>query len=118
MSAAAKGLFGLAVFLALLGIVLGQEGVGRMQRKGLPPFNEGLWTAVWPLPQAPAALVKWSATAPGKVTQWSLLVFVPALGIFLSRWASFSLVPLLLVMIWSVLQFGWGLWIWLNAALV
>jgi hypothetical protein len=46
------------VAYGILGLGLLYSGIGRMHVKGLPPFSDGLYTAIWSFPSPPQEPIK------------------------------------------------------------
>lgn len=117
MSPSIKGLFGFLVFLSLLGVTLGYDGIATMRREGMPPFNTGLYTAVWSVWPPPQEMVAWSDTTLGRIVVWSGTLTAPVLfgmALFRMRWWLLGLGGMT---VWSLALAGFGIWIWIHSRL-
>lgn len=112
MSTPAKGLIILLILFGIVGIALTYDGIGRMKREAVPPFNEGLYTAVWPIPIPPREVILFCDPLLGRIGAWGSAFVVPTLcGYFLLR-RGWLIVAFLLLGVWSLGSGGFGIWAW------
>jgi len=112
MSTTIKNLLVVSILFGMLGIVLTQNAISRMRHKGVPPFNEGLYTAVWSVPPPPREVVLSWDSLPGRIGAWSSVVVVPILFGYLFIRRGWLIVPFLLLGLWSACSGCFGIWTW------
>jgi hypothetical protein len=112
MSTPVKGLFVVLTVFGFLGVVLAYNGIARMRLEAVPPFSEGLYTAVWSVPPPPESIITWCNGIPGRIIVWGSVVFVPVSSYMLFR-RGLVLLSILLVMLWSAVCGGLGIWTWI-----
>lgn len=113
MTASSKFLFGFALVFGLLGVGLLYEGIGRMKRAGVPPFNDGLYEATWTVSRPPSEVIHWCDGLVGRVVIWGCALCLPALCALLALRHDRIIVPALLMGLWSIAAGFLGIWTWL-----
>lgn len=102
--------FGLLFFFNILGVIFGYIGIATMKHDGMPPFNDGLYTAMWSHKPPPTDVVAWCDSTKGRI----VVIIMPIifwLAAFRLKWRVVGHGGNL---IWSMLVFGFGIWIWFH----
>jgi hypothetical protein len=103
--------FGFLIFLNILGVIFGYIGISTMKREEMPPFNDGLYMAFWNHQPPPENVVAWGDSTMGRIA----VIVMPIifwLAAFRLKW---RVVGHGGNFIWSMLVFGFGMWIWIHS---
>lgn len=112
MSTPAKGLIVLLLLFGIVGIALTYDAIGRMKNKAVPPFNEGLYTAVWSIPIPPREVILFCDSLLGRIGAWGSALVVPVLFAYFLVRRGWLIVAFLLLFVWSLVSGGFGIWSW------
>jgi hypothetical protein len=103
--------FGFLISVNILGVIFGYIGIAAIKRAKMPPFNDGLYTAIWRYQAPPDNVVTWCDSTMGRIA----LIAMPIifwLAVFRLRWRVVGHGGNL---VWSMLVFGFGIWIWIHS---
>lgn len=111
-------LFGKVLFIAtclygIVGVCLLYDGMGRMKESCVPPFNEGLYAAVWMIPSPPSEVVRWCDTILGRLIVIGSGFLFAGSGAHLAMRYQLYQISFLLVVSWSVFVGCFGIWTWI-----
>lgn len=115
MSRASKGLFVLVLLFSVLGTGLLYNGIGRLKRAGVPPFNEGLYTMIWSVPPPPLDLIRWCDRTLGRVIVWSSVMSFLILSLVLTWRGQWTMAAFLLIGLGGTISGFFGLWTWISS---
>jgi hypothetical protein len=109
----AKLLFSFLVGVSLFGLILGYSGIARLKHAGVPPFNTGLYTAVYSISPPPGNVLRaWDST-PGRILLVCLSVAAPlacAAAVYRFEW---RVVGFLGLFLWAAFTGTVGIWTWI-----
>lgn len=108
-----KGLLVLATLFGWLGLGLSTDGISRLRRAGVPPFNEGLFTAVWLVPSPPPEWIQWAASLAGILVSGSLAIAIPVLAAWLLFRRDRPFSASCILCLWALPTGVFGLWTWI-----
>ena len=109
----AKLLFSFCTGVSLLGLILGYSGIARLKRAAVPPFNTGLYTAVYSVTPPPSDVVRAWNSLPGRVSLVCLSVVTPlacGAAVFRFDWQIAGYFGLFL---WTAFTGTIGIWTWI-----
>ncbi len=104
-------IFGFLIAFNILGLIFGYIGIATMRHEEMPPFNSGLYTVMWSHKPPPENVVTWSDSTIGKITA-IVLPIIFWLAVFRLKWRVVGHGGNL---IWSMLVFVFGIWIWIHS---
>ena len=105
------------VIYCLIGVSLLFSGISSMQEKGLPPFNDGLVSAVWSFPSPPRDLIEFFGEPYVSAIIWSISIFTSVASL-LSVYANKYRTPTFtFFLVWSTFFFVLGIWTWIFGLL-
>jgi hypothetical protein len=104
--------FAAAVLFSLLGVILGFDGVARLKEREAPPFETGLYKAIWEIPPPPTKLVLFLDSMTGRWSVWAAIVLGPG-----AAWAALMrrdrpMAGLMVTGVWSAIAGLMGIWLW------
>jgi hypothetical protein len=118
MSNSAKGFFGFLVMFSLLFVILGYEGIARLERNHIPPFpHDGLVAYLGGLPMPPGGAILFFHSLPGRIVVWLLVFIMPVIcGVMAFRF-QWEFVAFFILFLWAGLCGAIGGSLWINARL-
>jgi hypothetical protein len=106
--------FGFLFFINILGVIFGYIGIATVKHEEMPPFSGGLYTAIWRFKPPPENIVAWCDSSNGRIAIWSAVIVVPIIfwmAVFRLKWRVVGHGGNLA---WSLLVFGFGIWVWIH----
>ena len=100
--------------VCLVGVLVGFIGISQMKQHKVPPFNEGLYTAIWTMRPPPAEIVAWCDSRSGSVAIIAGLLAIPALfgtALFRLNWRVVGLGGMAAISL-AVAWIGFWIWTW------
>lgn len=116
MSNTAKGFFLFLVVFSLVSVGMLFDGVARMKRNGVPPFNEGMVTSVDSLPRPPEGVLWRLDKRPWRIALWIVALIVPMVCGILAFRSERSAAAFGMLVVWTTLAGFAGIWVWLYSA--
>jgi hypothetical protein len=117
MSNNAKGLFAFLATFSLLAVILGFEGIARLERVHAPPFNQEMFMIIGGVPMPPARMILFLNSICGRILTWLGVIAVPLACVLLAVRREKIYTAAAILFLWAGLC-GWmGGTIWLNARL-
>ena len=105
------------VIYGIVGIGLLYSGIGRMHEKGLPPFNEGLYTAVWSVPSPPVEPLGFMDRGLVRSVVWGVMLLVGFGALWPALVERYGSLGFLVLFMWSSSFFVFGIWAWIFSLL-
>lgn len=112
-----KVLFVIVGLYGVLGIGLLYSGVGKMQEKGLPPFNDGLYSAVWSFPSPPVAWIEFADKGVSRVVVFVGTILILSITIRSRLQGRSTTVAFTSLFIWCSMLLFLGTWTWIFSLL-
>ena len=105
--------------VCLVGVLFGYMGMGLMKQHKVPPFNEGLYTAVWTMRPPPREIVVWCGSLSGAIAVGVGIVVFPAVlgaALFRLKWRVVGLGGMAVISA-AVAWLGFWVWLWARSQL-
>ena len=106
-------MFAVAFLYGALGIGLLYDAIHRMRQAGVPPFNQGLYTAIWTVPPPPTGVIQWCDAWSGRILTVGSILCVPVLSAWLAVRHRWFLATWVIMGAWSIASGLLGIWAWI-----
>ncbi len=113
-----KVIFVAACLLGLVGVCLFYSGISRMKIAGVPPFNDGLYTAVWTIPSPSNGILKWCDLVYGRLVVIGSLILLPGFAGWIASKNQLYAASFFLVITWAIICGFFGIWTWIFSLFI
>jgi hypothetical protein len=118
MSFSTKALFAFLTVFSLLTVILGYEGIAKMERCHYPPFlQNGFFHVIGGIEPPPDKVVLALYSSLGRMGVWFLTVALPLLSGLLAFRHERRILGFSILMLWTALCCWIGIRLWLHAVL-